>query len=137
MAGMICSERELGLGDEHEGIWVLPADVPVGRTVSAVLGGHAGALDWVLSIDNKSLTHRPDLWGHRGLARELAAILGRKLLPLELGLPALGRGPQFPVRIETKNCWRYIALPIDGARVERSPDWLRHLLLANPDASLH
>jgi phenylalanyl-tRNA synthetase beta chain len=128
--GMICSERELGLGDEHEGIWVLGGDAPLGHSVASVLGGPEGALDWVLSIDNKSLTHRPDLWGHRGLARELAAIFERALRPLELELPPCGNLAPFPVRIETPNCSRYVALPIDGVRIERSPDWLRHLLLA-------
>ena len=68
--GMICSERELLLGDEHSGIWVLPPETPVGRPVAESLGLD----DWTIEIDNKSLTHRPDLWGHRGMASEVAAI---------------------------------------------------------------
>ena len=67
--GMICSERELGLGEEHDGIWVLPADAAIGKPVAEALGLD----DWVIEIDNKSLTHRPDLWGHRGIAGEIAA----------------------------------------------------------------
>lgn len=124
--GMICSERELGLGDEHDGIWVLPADALVGQPVAAALGVE----DWVIEIDNKSLTHRPDLWGHRGIAGEIAAMHLRQLKPLQLELPPTLRGTPFPVRIESKGCARYVAVPIDGVAPGRSPDWLRLLLLA-------
>ncbi|MEM8712247.1 MAG: phenylalanine--tRNA ligase subunit beta, partial [Planctomycetota bacterium] len=128
--GMICSVRELDLGDEHDGIWVLPeADgkpLAVGQPVADALG----LRDWVIEIDNKSLTHRPDLWGHRGIAREVAAIYERELKPLELSLPALGATPAFPVRVEDGACSRYIGLGIDGVQNGASPDWMRHLLLA-------
>jgi phenylalanyl-tRNA synthetase beta chain len=125
-AGMICSERELGLGEESDGIWVLPPEARVGEQVAGALG----LSDWVIEVDNKSITHRPDLWGHRGIARELAAIHGRALKPLELALPATGSGRLFPVALETSGCSRYVALAIDGVRARRSPDWLRALLLA-------
>ncbi|MBL8857970.1 MAG: phenylalanine--tRNA ligase subunit beta [Planctomycetes bacterium] len=124
--GMICSERELGLGDEHSGIWVLPATAQVGKGVAEELGLD----DWVIEIDNKSLTHRPDLWGHRGIAGEIAAMHGLKLKPLSFELPATGKAQPFPVRIEASGCSRYIALPIDGVAAVRSPDWLRALLFA-------
>ncbi|MCA9504674.1 MAG: phenylalanine--tRNA ligase subunit beta [Myxococcales bacterium] len=125
-SGMICSVRELELGDDHDGIWVLPADAMVGQSIAEAFGLD----DWVIEIDNKSLTHRPDLWGHRGLAREVAAIYERELLPLDTSLPTTGSGPQWPVRIEAAACSRYVALPIEGVRPVRSPDWLRFLLLA-------
>jgi phenylalanyl-tRNA synthetase beta chain len=124
--GMICSVRELELGDEHDGIWVLPEDAPVGRSVAEALGID----DWVIEIDNKSLTHRPDLWGHRGIAREVAAIYERALLPLDTSLPETGKATPYPVTIETEGCSRYIGLPIDGVTPGPSPDWLRWLLLA-------
>lgn len=124
--GMICSERELGLGDEHAGIWVLPADASVGRPVAEALGLE----DWVIEIDNKSITHRPDLWGHRGIAREIAAIRSRALKPLDTSLPTVPPHSGFPVRVESKSCSRFLALTLEGARNGRSPDWLRHLLLA-------
>lgn len=124
--GMICSERELGLGEEHDGIWELPDDAPVGRPVAE----SSPAVDWVIEIDNKSITHRPDLWGHRGIAAEIAALHRRALKPLETGLPATGSGAPFPVRIEAAGCARYVALPLSGARVEKSPEWMRWLLLA-------
>ena len=124
--GMICSERELGLVDEHAGIWVLPAEAPIGKPVAESLGLD----DWTIEIDNKSLTHRPDLWGHRGMATEVAAIFRRKLQPLAPRMPPAGKGTPFPVRIETPACPRYVAVPIDGVQARRSPDWLRALLLA-------
>jgi len=125
-AGMICSVRELELGDEHDGIWVLPDDCAIGRPVAEALD----VLDWVLEIDNKSITHRPDLWGHRGIARELAAIYDRELRPLDLELPETGSGTPVPVKIESEACKRYLALAVDGVKNEPSPLWLRLLLLA-------
>jgi len=124
--GMICSERELGLGDEHSGIWVLPAEAPLGKPVDEALSMQ----DWVIEIDNKSLTHRPDLWGHRGFALEIAAMHGRELVPLSAALPTPGKGKPVPVRIESPNCSRYLAVPIDGVAARRSPEWLRALLVA-------
>ncbi len=124
--GMICSERELELGDDHSGIWVLPEDAAIGEGVREALGLE----DWVLEVDNKSLTHRPDLWGHRGVAREVAAITGRKLLDLDLSGPPTGSEPPPPVRIESAACSRYLGLVIEGARSERAPLWMRMLLLA-------
>lgn len=124
--GMICSIRELELGDEHDGIWVLPEDCSVGAPVAVALGVD----DWIIEIDNKSLTHRPDLWGHRGLAREVAAIYERELLPLDSSLPATGDGESYPISIETSRCTRYVGLPIDGVKPGPSPEWLRWLLLA-------
>jgi phenylalanyl-tRNA synthetase beta chain len=84
----------------------------------------------VLEIDNKSLTHRPDLWGHRGLAGEVAAIFRRELKPLDTRLPETGKDEPFPVHIDSADCPRYLALCIDGARPLPSPGWLRWLLLA-------
>jgi phenylalanyl-tRNA synthetase beta chain len=124
--GMICSVRELGLGDEHDGIWVLPGKPAVGEPVARALDIE----DWVLEIDNKALTHRPDCWGHRGLAREAAALFGRPLKPLDLSPPETGRGAPFPVRVETAGCPRYLGLAIDGVRNGESPLWLKLLLLA-------
>jgi phenylalanyl-tRNA synthetase beta chain len=124
--GMICSVRELGLGDEHDGIWVLPGEPQVGRPVAAALGIE----DWVLEIDNKALTHRPDCWGHRGLAREVAALFGRALVPLDLSGPRTNDGAPYPVRVETAGCPRYLGLAIDGVKNGAAPLWMRLLLLA-------
>lgn len=124
--GMICSVRELDLGEDHDGIWVLPEEASTGLSIAEALGID----DWVIEIDNKSLTHRPDLWGHRGIAREVAAIYERALLPLDTSLPTSGDATTYPVAIETEGCSRYLGLPIDGVSSQPSPDWLKWLLLA-------
>lgn len=127
--GMICSERELELGENHDGIWVLPEDLTIGAPVAESLG----VVDWILEVDNKSLTHRPDLWGHRGIAREIAAITGREMKPMELltePFDSPGSGAPVPLSIESPSCSRYLGMPIDGVRIEESPTWLKLLLLA-------
>jgi phenylalanyl-tRNA synthetase beta chain len=124
--GMICSVRELELGEDHDGIWVLPGELTPGEPVSTAMG----LVDWVLEIDNKSLTHRPDLWGHRGIAAEVAAIFGRELKPLDTSLPATGDAESVAVSIEDTACTRYMGLCVDNVRVEASPQWLQLLLLS-------
>lgn len=108
--GMICAEDELGLGSDHAGILVLP-DGPPGRPAAEALG----VSDVLLDLSNSGLTNRPDLWGHLGLARELAAIHGRALRPGPTGRAdaalRAARGAPFEVRIEDPAlCRRYLAL---------------------------
>lgn len=125
--GMICSERELGLSDAHEGIMVLEGDARPGTRLTAALP----ITDRVLEIDNKSVNHRPDLWGHYGFARELSAILRRPLreLPVATRLPERGR--TLDIAIEDRaDCPRFTGVVIEGVRVQRSPAWLRWLLAA-------
>ncbi len=82
--------------------------------------------DWIIEIDNKSLTHRPDLWGHFGLAREVAAITGGSLKdPVDLDWLPAGDGQ---VRVQVADlalCPRYSALFFDNVPVNPSPPWLR------------
>ena len=84
--------------------------------------------DSIVEVDNKSLTHRPDLWGHHGMAREVAAILGKRLLdPVKArdiaGPPAIG------VQIEDYSlCPRYSALVFDNVTVRPSPAWMAQRL---------
>jgi phenylalanyl-tRNA synthetase beta chain len=130
--GMICSEQELGLSDDHSGIWVLPDALSPGSTLAEALD----LSDHVITVDNKSITHRPDLWGHRGIARELSAIYRRALLPLDSSWPTFGAAPAVPVKIESPACLRYLALPIEGVRTLPSPLWLRLLLRAVGQRSL-
>ncbi len=86
--------------------------------------------DHVIEIDNKSLTHRPDLWGHYGMAREVAAILGRKLIdPVE---PVEFPGDA-PVRVRIDDhvlCPRYSALVFENVTVKSSPACLQQRLEA-------
>ena len=78
--GMCCSGRELGISDNHDGIMELPDDAPIGTDIKDYLPIE----DIIVEIDNKSLTNRPDLWGHYGIAREIAAITDHELLPLDI-----------------------------------------------------
>ena len=70
--GMLCSSDELGLEKTNDGLMELPEEVSIGTKMSAVLKINP---DLIIDIDNKSLTHRPDLWGHYGLAREFSPCL--------------------------------------------------------------
>ncbi|MFN7971116.1 MAG: phenylalanine--tRNA ligase subunit beta [Acidobacteriota bacterium] len=85
----------------------------------------------VLVVDNKSLTHRPDLWGHVGIARELAAILGRPLRH-PVSDPAIaprGDGPPLSVTVEDPDlCPRYTAVTVENVVVGESPEWLKRRL---------
>jgi phenylalanyl-tRNA synthetase beta chain len=135
--GMLCSARELGLGDEHDGILTLETDVPPGTPLLAVLP----ATDARLTLD--VLPNRPDLLSHRGVAREVAAILRAPLQarPADLTVP-----PQSPVDgwrqgpwavagthaavevVAREECPHYLAVVIRGVRVGESPAWLRDRL---------
>lgn len=122
--GVTCSEKELGISQDHTGLLEFPEGTPVGVRLTDFLPLH----DFVFEIDNKSITHRPDLWGHRGVAREIGALVGRKLLPFDVTIP---KGPADPlkVRVEVPElCPRYTALVFDGVRVGQSPLWLKVML---------
>jgi phenylalanyl-tRNA synthetase beta chain len=121
--GMLASGAELGINKDHSGI------VEMESQVGAPLPGCLP--DAVIEIDNKSITHRPDLWGHFGMAREVAAITGAKLKdPVKANL--LPAGPAaIKVQIEDLNlCPRYSALVFEGVSVKPSPDWLQSRLTA-------
>jgi phenylalanyl-tRNA synthetase beta chain len=122
--GMILSERELGLSDAHEGILVLHLDAPPGTRLADL----CALQDTVFEIDNKSLTHRPDLWGHRGIAREIAALLGRPLGPVSWKVDYTEARP-FRVGVEDPvRCPRYTAVTLDGVRTRSAPLWMQVLL---------
>ena len=76
--GMCCAEAELGIGSDDEGIMDIKEPVTIGADIKSVWPVD----DVVLEIDNKSLTNRPDLWGHYGIAREFSAIFDRPLKKL-------------------------------------------------------
>ena len=85
--------------------------------------------DTILEIDNKSLTNRPDLWGHYGIARELAAIYD---LPLkELKEVKIDKNlPKYKIEIEEPSkCYRYTGTEIDGVYEKESPLWLKAMLI--------
>ena len=121
--GMLASAAELGINKDHRGI--------------VELAGQPGAAldrlqaDSIIEIDNKSITHRPDLWGHFGMAREVAAIVGLRLHdPVKLDL--LPTGPAaINIAIEDFDlCPRYSALVFENVTVRPSPYWLQARLAA-------
>ena len=123
--GMICSEKELELGEDHDGIMELEEALEIGTPFQDV----AGVADTLLEIDNKSVTHRPDLWGHEGFARELATIYGLETVPVALDESlAVGGGPA-AVEIDAPDlCGRYHALFATGRFGGGSPGWMRRRL---------
>ena len=125
--GMICSTDELGLGGDHDGILVLPADAPLGASFREYWGGD----DVVFEIDNKSVTHRADLWGHYGFARELAAIFGRPLRPLAVDATLRPDPTAFPLRVDDPiGCPCYLALRVELDSVPETPRWMARRLEA-------
>ncbi len=115
--GMLASGLELGINRDHTGIVELDAELLVA--------------DSVIEVDNKSLTHRPDLWGHHGMAREVAAITHQPLRdPVRLELLPKGAA-QIDVQIEDLAlCPRYSALVFENVTVGPSPLWLQYRLEA-------
>jgi phenylalanyl-tRNA synthetase beta chain len=129
--GMLCSARELGLGDDHSGILILPADAELGAGVPKVLG-----LDEVV-FEIEVTTNRPDAMSLLGVAREVSAITGNPVrLPAELaagGLSEAGApaGELAAVSVEDPaGCPRYLARVITGATVAPSPERVQRRLAA-------
>lgn len=128
--GMICAEDELGLGDSHEGIMVLPDNIPAGTPASEVF--HVET-DTVFEI---GLTpNRADAMSHLGVARDLAARLKYQGEPLEITLPQREIQPtdEFPVKVvveDPKRAPRYCGIVIKGVKIAPSPAWLANRLKA-------
>ena len=129
--GMICGATEVYLADiyppkderEIVDFTELGVECEVGQCVAEA----AGLDDVILEVDNKSLSNRPDLWGHYGIARELAAIYKVPFKELSRELP---EGlPEYPVTIkEPERCNRFTATKIDNVCVKESPSWMKTLI---------
>ncbi|MFZ5364569.1 MAG: phenylalanine--tRNA ligase subunit beta [Patescibacteria group bacterium] len=123
--GMICSADEMGLGPSlHPGILVLNTKAVAGTKVSEVFP----MKDVVYEIDNKSLSHRPDLWGHYGIAREVATILGQKFKEYKFKKSkSAGKvAVKFEVKVQNKKlCPRYLGAVVENIKIGPSPEWLR------------
>ena len=109
--GMCCSESEIGISDDHSGIMEITDDVALGTDLKDVYAID----DIIFEVDNKSLTNRPDLWSHYGVAREFAAIAKRPLKPLDFDdLTAYDHLPKVDMKIEDKLCQRYSCLQFEN-----------------------
>jgi phenylalanyl-tRNA synthetase beta chain len=116
--GMCCGEAEIGISDDNSGIMEITDDVANGTDIKDIYEVE----DIIFEVDNKSLTNRPDLWGHYGIAREFAALAGRELKPLELDdLSAYENLGKVDLKIEDKLCYRYSCLQFENIKRTVSP----------------
>ncbi|MBQ9228911.1 MAG: phenylalanine--tRNA ligase subunit beta [Eubacterium sp.] len=116
--GMCCSEKEIGISDDNSGIMEITDDVQNGTDIKALYAID----DIVFEVDNKSLTNRPDLWGHYGIAREFAALAGRPLKPLDtVTLSDYDALPQVDLKILDPLCHRYTCMQVENIQRSVSP----------------
>lgn len=112
--GVLASEKELGISDNHTGVMDLDKSYEVGKDIKEYIPID----DIVIEIDNKSLTNRPDMWGHYGIAREVCAITDSELLPLELiEENLLTKEDKIKVTVlDDKNCNRYSCIKVSNIK---------------------
>lgn len=110
--GMCLSEKELGISDDNSGVMILDENTEIGINIKDVLDID----DVIFEIDNKSLTNRPDLWGHYGIAREIAAITGRTLGKIELeNLEMYNNLKDVNIIVDDKvKCYRYTSIEVEN-----------------------
>ncbi|OGT00045.1 MAG: phenylalanine--tRNA ligase subunit beta [Gallionellales bacterium RIFCSPLOWO2_12_FULL_59_22] len=118
--GMLCSEKELGLAEESQGLWLLPADAPVGKTLREYL-----------ELDDKLFTlkltpNRSDCSGMVGVAREVAALTGSPLKPLEIQIQPVTLTEQLPVHVaDGQACPLYCGRLVRGVNAAApTPTWM-------------
>ncbi|MBI21088.1 MAG: phenylalanine--tRNA ligase subunit beta [Chloroflexi bacterium] len=123
--GMICSEKELGIGNDHSGILNLDSKIEVGTAISEVIG------DSILEL---SLTpNRPDCLGVLGIAREISAITKSKLILPKVDYISNDINVNSLVSVEIQSddlCERYLGAVIKGVKIQSSPNWLQNRLIA-------
>ncbi len=122
-AGMVLSEKELGMSDEHEGILVLPADARVGRPLVEQLGD--------VVFDISTWANRADLLGVLGFAREVSALTGSPLREPDHSYSEVGPAVEslIDVRIEDPDlCRRFTASVIENVTIGPSPIWMQERL---------
>jgi len=131
--GMICAADEIGLGElfpkQHDAeiVDLTHLDARPGMPLVDALELD----DTVFDVDNKSMTHRPDLWGHYGMAREVAALLHTPLKAY--APPSIKEGNELSVKVAIdvpEMCSRYMSVAIEGIHIEPSPAWMQKRLLA-------
>jgi phenylalanyl-tRNA synthetase beta chain len=125
--GMICSQAELGLGEDHDGIWVLNVDAPVGTPLAKALGIDDAIYDVAIT------PNRADCLSHLGIARDLAAFTQGSLCRADVsGVPPhIETAPEVKIDIRDANlCRRFMVRRIDGVRIIESPQWLKDRLTA-------
>jgi phenylalanyl-tRNA synthetase beta chain len=123
--GMVCSEKELGLSQNYEGILILPPEAPLGIPLQEYLG------DTVFDLE--VTPNRPDCLSIIGLAREMSVITEQALRLPEATYPATGFAVSSQIKVSIKDadlCPRYCASLISGLKIDESPGWLKQRLVA-------
>lgn len=122
--GMVCSEIELGLSEDHEGILVLDDDAPIGMPLVDYLG------DAVFELE---LTpNRPDCLSILGIAREVAAVTGESVTEPDLSYEETGGAIEERIAVDivdSSHCGRYATSLVTGINVRPSPKWLQDVLV--------
>lgn len=109
--GMCCSAKELGISDDHSGIMELDYSYVNGTDIKEIMPIE----DIIFEVDNKSLTNRPDLWGHYGIAREFAALTDRELKELPMAEANYEGDAKVDVTIGNKDlCYRYTSVRVEN-----------------------
>ena len=117
--GMCCSEKELGISEDHSGLMILEDNYPLGTDIKEFMQIE----DTVFEVDNKSLTNRPDLWGHYGIAREISVLTKRPLKPLDVVDTSVFKDlSPIDVKVEdTDKTFRYSCIAVSNVKVKKSP----------------
>lgn len=124
--GMLCSAQELGLGEDHSGIRLMPGGTPLGLPYGDALGIRPDVL-----IDANVTRNRPDCWGYVGIARDLAAKLSVEFRPPSPTLDVTGDARSAAVElIDPARCSRFTSTVISGVEVKPSADWMARRLTA-------
>jgi len=136
--GMICASEEVGLKDILPGGDKEIMNISFTNSLPGTPIAKVFELDDVIfDIDNKSLTNRPDLWGHYGLAREIAALYQVDLQPLSDKKIEIRSKEKIKVRIKSDACFRYLGTVVDNVKVAPSPPWLKKRLQAVGQKSIN
>lgn len=128
--GMLASPKELALGDSHEGILELDGEVKPGDDFATAYGLN----DYIIEIENKMFTHRPDCFGQLGVAREIAGISHLKFTSPDWYLHTLpvAAGEGLPLKVENEVpslVPRFMVVPLKNIQIKPSPLWLQTYLL--------
>lgn len=116
--GMCCSEKELGISDNHDGIMELDSDLANGTDLKELFPIE----DLIFEVDNKSLTNRPDLWGHYGMAREFAALTNQHIKELPVMENDYTGDAQVDITITNQElAYRYTSVRIENVTRKVSP----------------
>lgn len=115
--GMCCSAKELGISEDHSGIMELDSSLANGTDLKEIFPIE----DIIFEVDNKSLTNRPDLWGHYGMAREFAALTGQQMKPLEIMENPYTGDAKVAVELRNELAYRYTSVRIENVTKKVSP----------------